>query len=762
MIGSVTSGRAAWGALLLGCLAVSACSTPTAPPRGSALMQLPNPVERPPDDVDRRAHDLAVAALASGWLDAERVYRELEALDAERVARGGEPTGLVPIARDVTHATFDDPVVYRSNSARLLARNDLDPALRARLEQVVADDPMRLADARIRDARIRSFGGVWNALVAPVSKSVMNGSAAVLGLGQALLGLVVREHLEDEITVPERQALQHWRRHLEEDPDAPDREAVREDIDEAEGRWSRTQRDRMLRAARRSLAAGQPAAAQLLADRALRFLPEDGEALELRDEAEKQRLALRAAQVHSLEATAGADVAPVAARPLAIALLAPDGDVGGAAAALLASDPKGPLSDEARFAEAIRCGERGEESQMWARLERLADADDARSNMARHARALVEQPDQNPYRAFREARADDRAEQLRWVLLGPLFRGPRDLDLPGPSEWLVEAPAAFKSLASLPNRLITYPWLEPWPFGRKPARHARQYLSRSPGGAHAEEVRDWLRDFEERRGNDLAVLHLAESSPTADPDDLRDLAERASQQMLDAARRESRPDYRQGMLRQVVSEFPKTRAGREAGHLLRLDAQSATPQRIRVSRGFLLENPALTGPRGLGLRPGMLDGDPANGELHPEGISFVGGRTLEFAFVAPGGDEDDAPTLRNETVSDERLARAVAMLDEITRRNELLDPEATVEPDAARELFFERARLGVADRPDRRPGARSAYTYLGMRERYGLVRARESILPVDLVIQGSLSELGIGAFPRIRMPKPTPDAILYE
>jgi hypothetical protein len=48
-----------------------------------------------------------------------------------------------------------------------------------------------------------------------------------------------------------------------------------------------------------------------------------------------------------------------------------------------------------------------------------------------------------------------------------------------------------------------------------------------------------------------------------------------------------------------------------------------------------------------------------------------------------------------------------------------------------------------------------------MRERYGLVRGRESILPVDLVIQGSFPDLGLGAFPRIRMPKPSPDAILY-
>jgi hypothetical protein len=42
------------------------------------------------------------------------------------------------------------------------------------------------------------------------------------------------------------------------------------------------------------------------------------------------------------------------------------------------------------------------------------------------------------------------------------------------------------------------------------------------------------------------------------------------------------------------------------------------------------------------------------------------------------------------------------------------------------------------------------------------VRSRESILPVQLVLQGSFEDFGLGAFPRIRMPKATPDAFLYK
>jgi hypothetical protein len=164
----------------------------------------------------------------------------------------------------------------------------------------------------------------------------------------------------------------------------------------------------------------------------------------------------------------------------------------------------------------------------------------------------------------------------------------------------------------------------------------------------------------------------------------------------------------------------------------------------------------------VALRPELLDGRAENGELHADGLALVGGRTLEVALVAPGGREGDAPELVRQTLSADRLARLVSLLEETALRNALLDPLAEHAPDADRDLFFERARLGVADAPDPRATAESSYAFVGVRERYGLVRARDSILPVDLVIQGSFPDLGLGAFPRIRPPRETPDAVLYR
>jgi hypothetical protein len=113
-------------------------------------------------------------------------------------------------------------------------------------------------------------------------------------------------------------------------------------------------------------------------------------------------------------------------------------------------------------------------------------------------------------------------------------------------------------------------------------------------------------------------------------------------------------------------------------------------------------------------------------------------------------------------VSAQQLARVVSRLEETSFRNSLLDDEDPVVPDSRRDVAFERARLGLADHVDRRPEARADFTYTGMRERYGMVRAREPWLPFDLVVQGSLADLSLGAFPRWREPKKTPDSALYE
>jgi hypothetical protein len=599
---------------------------------------------------------------------------------------------------------------------------------------------------------VRRIGRAVNAFSATLGRSVLTGAMLPLRLLQSIVGLAVAEHQDDELTPPERQALAHWKSFIEKEPDAPEAAVLLERVDSAQVRWLRTQRDRNLRDARKALEDGDAPLAIALSERAMRYAPEDRDASALLREAEERRAVWNENRARSLQAT---DADSTRVRELAVALLLPGGPVEDAAGALLDEDPDGALADEAAFALATTSGEAGHET-----LEEIAERGDERSNMARHARALVSSAEQNPYRAYRAARRAQTRAMLSWLFFGPLAGGARERDLPRTLEWAIEIPAVVSVVGGFPNRLIRYPFMRPT--SRAPSVFSRRYLERYPHGEHAVAVRRWLEGFEASRGNYFGALRLAEAQPEADEEHLEELRRKASEQALEAASRERRRDVRLSLLKKIAREFQGTEAGRKAGERTREEVEKGTPQRIRVSRAFLLENPQLAGPEGFALRPGLLDDDLGNGELHPEGITFLGGRVLEFAFVDESGNDRAPPRKTRRTVSAERLSRVVALLEETSLRIVQLDRDAQVEYDADRDLFFERAKLGVTETPDLRASAESTYAFRGMREKYGLVRSRESILPVEIVLQGSFDDFGLGAFPRIRMPKPTGDVILYR
>jgi hypothetical protein len=300
------------------------------------------------------------------------------------------------------------------------------------------------------------------------------------------------------------------------------------------------------------------------------------------------------------------------------------------------------------------------------------------------------------------------------------------------------------------------------PTARLAAVYGRRYLEHNPDGERVADVRGWLSAFERKRDNWIAVYNLALQDLNFDVDELAELREKAAEQATAFASREARRDTRIAMYRQVVREYPDTQAGMRAGDAARAEIMNATPQQIRISRGFLVENPEFAGPRGLGLDPELLDTDPVNGELHPSGVVLIGGRAVKLLFIGPSGDAKGPPIEVYQELSEERFARMVAKLEETSFRNSLLDRDDAIVADANRDVVFERARVGLSDEIDTRPAAESTFSYRGMRERYGMVRSRESILPFSLVLQGSLSDLSLGAFPRINAPRETPDAFLYR
>jgi len=748
-------------ALLLVAALVGGCRTPSAPPVRAPIEPLATRPAIMPSDGDLAAAELAVAVLADDPLGGLQALGRIQAYE-DSLGEADPPTGLPGYGRYALAATLDDPERRQAAMENLLEDDALDPGLRELIEQDRDDHPLRLANARVRDAWVRHLGTLFNHFAAPIGKSATTGAVAIAGFARSLFRAVVYELEREAMDVPERQALGHWKRFVERNPTADDAAEVVERIEENQRRWNQLQRDRAVQAGERALERGQPRVALVMAERALQYQEEDPGASELRDEAVKAVERWQAARLATEAAPEEGDVAPPEARELTLALLASEPeDAHAAAEALFLADPDGPLVDEARFVMAATSGETGDPDHMWAYFTAL-QVETPESNMARHAEAAVRSTAQNPLRAFRLSRAQDRWNQAKWILFGPMAAGPKDRNLPRPVEWMVDLPTFVELFTSLPNRLVFFPWMQPWPFGRAPANFARQYLERHPDGGQFDEVAAWLQDWESRRGNHVGALEAAYLRSDTDDDELEGLEEKAARQKYESARNEPRSDARLSLLKSIARDHPETEYGRKAGNAARELAQHLTPQRVQLSRGFLAEHPHLAGPDGIGLEPVYLDGDARNGELHPAGVSLVGGRTLELAFLAASGDEDDEPERRYRTISEERMSRLVSLVDETSLRLAQLESDYQHAADAERDSFFEAARLGVSAGPDVRPAARSEYSFTGMRETYGLVRSRESILPFELVVQGSLYDFGFGVFPRIRMPKPTPDAFLYK
>jgi hypothetical protein len=732
---------------------LGAACTASAPPVRDLVEPLPRLSAPLPDDADLAARDAAAALWRSDAASVAQAAQRLEAIEAARAREQLAPTGLAAAVRDAETALVPAGPARRAAQARVLERADMPAELRSRIEQDVADDPLLLAKKRLREDRVMRWGGAANEVAEGMGGSIVTPFFIPVRLTQSLVRVALALHDEDSLTTRERQALKHWKDFVEEQPNAPEAAELIAKIETAQLRWVEMQVERAVRQGEAALAQDEPILAAFLAERALRFRSEDAEAVELLGRATAQGQAWTEDRARTLRSADA--VAPLTPEEwaLARALLAPGADLSAAAQPLLAS--ANALSREtAELALALAAREAGRETEAWERIEAVAQRDSA---IGRHAVAMWSDFDANPYGAFRLARREKTKESAKQLLFGPLAYGARDHDLPRAIEWLAEVPTLTSVVLGLPSRLMAFPYGKSEK--RAAAALARRYLEHHPEGAHASEVRTWLREYEDARGNAVAAVALAEGAADVEEKDLAKLRERAAEQLVAASGKERTRAGRGRLLLMTAERFPETEAAAEARETVAKMIERATPQRITVSRQYLVENRELAGPRGFALPPGMLDDNYANGELHADGISLIGGRWIELAYVGAEGKDGESEIRRTE-VGRDHLARIVALLEESAIHRARVDRDANFDAHAKRETFFERARLGLAGDPAQ--SGDGEYAFRGMREMYGIVRGRESILPVDLVVQSGLEDFGFGAFPRIRMPKETPDQLLYR
>jgi hypothetical protein len=788
---SIVERRAAVRAVLRGLvLAVllwqcAGCIKPPAVVVEDLLVPLAPPKPWLPAPADLAAARLARAALASSHgrdpqpesaIEASRrvdpeVERALIVLEGETI--GVKEKNLLPLAIDLRNATFDDPLAYRAASRELRKRRGLDPRIKSRLDRTIDDSLIHLARRRIYDGWERLWARSFNAVSEPLGNSLITGFVlAPYQLANSLVHYFAEFSNNEPLSLTERQALALRQEFLARYPNTELTPELEEKVAKSVILLEKTLALRRVRAADNALDAHEPRLALHQATTAIEILshhPDENARLRKRAVAAEGKAAERVAEIEldnerSLEArvTSGSQheaelrlsarllSGPVRSNDILIPLAEYE-DVAG---------KKG--RDQTEFILALAQHESGFESAARKRLSWLAGESPDHHPMARHAAALIESDWQNPYGAFVRLRSKAERDELAWRLAGEWVNRPRYPNIPAPIAYLIDAPTIAITIILAPLRALISPWTGSPDFRRAPALAGYRYLNRYPDGEEQRQVIDWLYGYETDLKHWGRALRLADLMPEFSAAERTELVEKTAEDQLQQVALVERRDSRASLLKGVAREFPDSKGGHDAGLQARADYEDSSPQHIRITKGFLIENPAVAGPSGVGLNPRLLNGNLADGELHPDGLILRGGRMLEILLIAEGSDAKDLPEAQLRRISRNRLTQLAATLDEAVQTNSLIDTDARQAADASRDVFLERAGLGLTEDVDLRPTAESTFVYQSLRERYGLVRGRDSVLPFDLVFQGSVGTFTLGAFPRWRMPAETPDAFLYR
>jgi hypothetical protein len=731
--------------LLAGCAArlpAPAELTPVEPGRAARAVL--------PDEMERAASRALAMAFADRADHAALAVGLMRDADARRREQGMAPAGLADWAADAAVAA-GGVRAYLSYAERQLEHSDLDPALRARMERVLAQQPLAVAERALADERRARWASALNRVSAPLTRLALGGGLSAIETGQAALRSLLLVHHFPRASARERRALRAYRELLARQPDGPQAAEARAGVERLSAKLARARAGAALDAARAALARGQTGAALAFVARGERAAPGMRELAELRREALAQRAAREAElrRAYAVHPAAADRLEKRRAQLAAAALAAPPDELARRTADAAASGAI--VLAEQRFLEALALRAPGQDDAFLDALGEVAELPGP-NPMARHAAHVLADSEQNPYRAYRRALREQRGALLRWVMLGRLARGPAERGLPRPLEYALDSLALPVVVVSMPLRLLALP------AARARAsppilRAGERYLARYPQGAHAARLHRDLESRSARAGLPARALEHNRARGGRARRAAR-YREQLAAGLLDAANRERRPDMRAAVYAELLGRYGDTRSAergrRELGDLLR----ESSPQQIRLSRAFLLEHPALVAPDALALRAELVDGEEDNGEMGEEGVTLLGGRFVRVAL------EEREPKI--EAVPAANLARLAALLDETAYRALAGDARERPDPDPQRDSFLERARLQLLDAPDRRPSARSEAEYLSSREKHGWMPRRESILPFEVVVQGDLETLGLGAAPRLRLPDPGADAFLYE
>ena len=305
------------------------------------------------------------------------------------------------------------------------------------------------------------------------------------------------------------------------------------------------------------------------------------------------------------------------------------------------------LSDAAKDVEGVALEMRGrheEAKKIVAQLARSSVTPEAR----KRASALLQSPEYNLLASFHDAQDERRLQTAKYVLLGEDLLRKNLLYAAGAVA--AAGPAAAATLGMVNAILLSsnlYNAVTNNPITVQPVIDAGvAYVRNHPNSSDSTEVYKVLANAYEERGMFDRALAYHELAGTAQ-EKLAALKEKAARALLAAAAKAKDRGAREYYLSRLIDDFAGSPAAAEATKKLAEMAKDEN-QGLRMSKQFLMENPEIYGPNGLGLKASLFDGDTRNMEIASRGINLVSDRELLVYYQTPWGVRSQSYAVSNK------------------------------------------------------------------------------------------------------------------
>jgi hypothetical protein len=591
-----------------------------------------------PDEVDRRARELLVDALIGRDGAVADHLEFFKSADVRLQKDRGHVTGLSEHAQDILNNTIRDRERYLA-AQKQASRNASTPERKKYLEAIVNQDDMIQSEQLMRQSSTNFWGGMFNRMLGSVD---LVGVASGNYIGAAAETTVSQLYalMDRDMSVEERRALARHLDHLKRFPDDPRNEAIRKQAEALDKKKKNALTRKQIDKAKEALSKGDPEKAAFFIEMASFIDPQSKAFDDIRQQAaqalgnfdDERKKSLMAAPEPRANEDQQADV-----KRLLEALTLRDSNYLQRVAIDVEKKHQGqPLADAARDAEAVALEMKGWREAAKKALEQLAESS-SNPETKKRAAALLQSPEYNRLTPFQQARSERQLQSAKYVLLGEDVLRKNLLFAAG--AMAAAGPAAAATLGMANALMVTnnfYQVMTKNPVSAQPVIDAGvAYVRSHPDSENARDVYKVLAEAYEERGMLAKAIsyHELAGSPKEKIDALKEKSARA---WLNAANTSNERGLREYYLTRVVDQNPDSPSAAEAVKKLAQLAKDEN-QGLRLSKKFLLEHPELFGPRGLGLKPSLFDGNPGNMEIADRGVNLLGDNELLVYYQTAWG-----------------------------------------------------------------------------------------------------------------------------